>query len=209
MLIFDDPAIILFAIPRTGTTGRMVSLGKRADHVFRSPSVSRHMNVRQFDRHIAPHLPGAARYERVAVLRDPLARLRSWYRYRARLERAAPLSTRHVSFAEFIEAHLSHAPPPWARIGNQVAFLTESSGTLAVDRLFCLERPGVFHAWSRAHLGVGHMKHLNQSRPHGGQLDAGLRRRLYAARAEEFDLHSLVHRTGTLRLHRLQDRLAA
>ncbi|MGR3490485.1 MAG: gamma-glutamyl kinase [Shimia sp.] len=200
MLIFDNPAIVLFAIPRTGTTGRMVSLCDRADHVFRVPTGVRHMSVRQFERRIAPHLPGAHRYTRVAVIRDPLSRLRSWYRYRARPGVAAKHATRHVTFAEFIAAHLSDAPPPWARIGNQITFLTGPDGTLGVDRLFCAERPGIFNAWAGHTLGVPRMKRLNASRPYGGQLDATLRRRLYAAREAEFDLHSQVIRTGTLSL---------
>jgi hypothetical protein len=114
-------------------------------HLLGSPQV-RHTNAQQYADHIEPYLAEVApntAFERVAIIREPVGWLHSWYRFRARSELRGsdnPNSTAHVSFADFIDAYLDAAPPPFAQVGTQREFLLAADSSLGVDRLFAYER---------------------------------------------------------------------
>ncbi|HZZ90382.1 MAG TPA: hypothetical protein VFE13_18780 [Caulobacteraceae bacterium] len=79
-----------------------------------------------------------ADYEVVAIIREPISWLSSWYRYRQdeRFSKQAGISTRDLSFAEFLEAYLEGAHSAYAKIGSPARFVSDKNGQVGVDRLF-------------------------------------------------------------------------
>lgn len=110
-----------------------------------SPSL-RHTDVRLFRRYLAPYLATVApdtEFETVALIREPVSWLYSWYRFRARnaLRTQKHIHcTSHVSFGEFVEAYLANPQPAFARVGSQSEFLSDDEGNLGVDQLFAYEK---------------------------------------------------------------------
>lgn len=110
-----------------------------------SPSV-RHTNVRQYRRYLKPYLLAVApdtEFETVALVREPVSWLYSWYRFRARNALRSQKHihcTSHVTFGEFVEAYLANPQPAFARVGTQSEFLMEEDGNLGVNHLFTYEK---------------------------------------------------------------------
>lgn len=76
----------------------------------------------------------------VAVIREPIDWLGSWYRYRSRAElNGLKNSTAGISFDEFIESYLSDDPKPYARIGSQAKFMSDKDGVVGMSHLFRYE----------------------------------------------------------------------
>ena len=137
MMIFTDKRLTFLATPKTGTTAVYMALQGSAEITFRG--ISKHMNAMQFEKKVAPFLKEAygIKTETVAIMRNPVDQLRSWYRYRARPElKGTSKSTASVSFDEFIKAAISDNPPEFARVGNQIQFLSNGRGRILVDHLF-------------------------------------------------------------------------
>ena len=84
MLIFIKPRIVLLSMPKTGTTALETALAPRAEIAFRIRPEIKHLNLRQYLNRIQPLLePFGAPFQTVAMIREPLDWLRSWYRFRA------------------------------------------------------------------------------------------------------------------------------
>ncbi|MEL6914090.1 MAG: sulfotransferase family 2 domain-containing protein [Pseudomonadota bacterium] len=203
MLIFHGPRLVVFSIPRTGSTSLHEALRPHADIEFSNPPREKHMNVSRFERWCARRGESYAGYTRVAVMREPLARLGSWYRYRQRPEvQGTETSTEDMSFAEFIAQGLDMEAPAAANIGNQHRFVTREDGTFGVDEIFCIERSEVMRAFFAGHFGALTLGHRNASGVAPLTLSAALEARLRRARAAEFALYARVARTGRLTVTR-------
>ncbi|TMV07644.1 hypothetical protein FGK63_09245 [Ruegeria sediminis] len=137
MQVYLKQNLAFLAVPKTGTTAIETRLKRHADIVFANSR--KHVNAAQFHNRVAPFLARfcGARPERVAVMRDPVEQLRSWYRYRARLSpREHAESTSGMSFDDFVLAVIRTPKLPLAAIGSQYAFLTLRDRTVAVHHLF-------------------------------------------------------------------------
>lgn len=143
MLIFLQPRIVLLSVPKTGTTALEQALAPRAEIAFRARPEIKHLNLRQYLHRIRPLLAplGEPDFETVAVIREPLDWLRSWYRFRARDELIGhPNSTARISFARFVDDYLRPGDrPAYARLGRQSEFLAGPDGKIAVDHIFRYE----------------------------------------------------------------------
>ena len=123
-----------------------------------SPSV-RHTNVRQFRRYLKPYLVAVApdtEFETVALIREPVSWLYSWYRFRARnaLRTKQHIHcTSHVTFSEFVAAYLADPQPAFARVGSQAEFLMDEDGKLGVDYLFAYENVQALQTFFSQRLG--------------------------------------------------------
>jgi hypothetical protein len=146
MLVCSEQNIVLFSVPKTGSTAMEVALKPWADIAFYKHR--KHTPVRRYQRKIAPFLRDAfgLEPETLAVIRSPLEHLRSWYRYRA--------ATLEVDFDGFVRAVLSDTPPQWARIGNQHKFLTTGQGTLGINHLFAYEAQPALRRFLSARMGA-------------------------------------------------------
>ncbi len=158
MLIFLQPRLVLLSIPKTGTTALEQALSHRAEIAFRSRPEIKHLNLRQYQHRIKPLLAplGGAPFESVAVMREPLDWLRSWYRFRARDELIGhPNSTAHVGFDRFVRDYLAMGlRPTYARLGRQSEFLTDHAGSFAVDHVYRYEAMPALLAFLEARLGT-------------------------------------------------------
>lgn len=131
MLVFARPRLVLLSVPKTGTTALEAALASDADMVLRNPPHLKHTSLSGWQKHFAPLFQdrGAA-FRTVAVVRDPVDRLRSWYKYRHRDDLVGqPNSTRGLSFDDFAaEVMKPEGRAPYARIGTQSDFLTGKNG---------------------------------------------------------------------------------
>ena len=94
-----------------------------------SPETARqfpHMNAATYARRWAPLVTAemGGPPETIAVMREPLEQMESWFRYRQRESLIGhPNSTHGMSFADFVEARLADPQPPLAAVGRQDRFL--------------------------------------------------------------------------------------
>jgi hypothetical protein len=145
MLIFLRHKLTFLATPKTGTTAVEMALKPRAEIVF---SKSRkHITALRYANKIAPFLedtfgvhPASA-----AVMREPVEQIRSWYKYRSqkRLD-GSKLSTKDISFEQFVREVISDAPPERAQIGRQFNFLTDGKTRVMAEHIFAYENQEAF-----------------------------------------------------------------
>jgi hypothetical protein len=189
MLVFSEQNLVLFSTPKTGSTAMEVALKPWADIAFYKQR--KHTPVGRYQRKIAPFLREAFDLtpETMAVIRDPLEHMRSWYRYRA--------ATLEVDFDTFVKAALSPTPPDWARIGTQHNFLTDRTGNLGITHLFAYEAQPVLRSWLEQRMGACiDFKPLNISPPAPTPISAETQTQFTARYAQEIALHARVTATG-------------
>lgn len=134
MLVFARPRLVLLSVPKTGTTALEAALAGDADLVLRNPPHLKHTNLQGWQKTFAPLFQDkGASFRTVAVVRDPVDRLRSWYKYRNRDDLVGqPNSTRGLSFEDFAAEFMKPGQrAPYARIGTQTDFVTGKDGRLA------------------------------------------------------------------------------
>ncbi len=142
MLVFWEEKLVFLAVPKTGTTALEGALAPRASMVLRDPPHLKHSPVYRYRRFLKPYFrqAGGQEMETLAVVRNPIDWLGSWYRYRHRDTLAGhENSTRDVSFDAFVDGYCRGKPPPFAAIGSQAKFLLTGEGELGVDHLFRYE----------------------------------------------------------------------
>ena len=199
MLIFLDQNLVFLAVPKAGSTAFEAALRPFASIEVRSPPNHRHMTARRYRKTWAPFLKRvwSAGPETIALLREPKARLESWYRYRHAQGRAK--STVEMSFEEFVRASLTDDPPEAAKIGGQDNFTMGEDGEILVDHLFAVERPESLHAFLAGRFGGSvEIAPRNVS----GDVDVTLSQEtegaLLEARAREYALYEKVAEAGHL-----------
>ncbi|MDP2086505.1 MAG: hypothetical protein Q8K20_15020 [Gemmobacter sp.] len=142
MLVFWDQRLVFLATPKTGSTAIAMSLESLASVSIQRPPVLKHTSVQRFHRFVGPYLKVASGHDftTVALMREPLDWLGSWFRYRQRedlLDENA--STKGMSFDDFASAYCETPQPMFAEVGSQARFLAPE-GRAPVDRIFCYER---------------------------------------------------------------------
>ena len=157
MLVFHKERLAFLAVPKTGTTAYHSALAGRADMVISHPSGLKHASVYRYSRFFRPmfNKVGGAEMELLAVMRDPVSWLGSWYRYRQRDDlRESDRSTQGMSFDDFVLAYLKGERPAFADVGSQASFLkTHPSGT-AITYLFRYEELPRLNRFLEERLGV-------------------------------------------------------
>lgn len=193
MLVFWKERLVYLATPKTGSTAIEAALAPLAGVVIQRPPVLKHTNVRSYWQNFAPFIEKAAGegFTVVAMMRDPMDWLGSWYRYRQRDGMPRPEnSTKGLSFDEFVDAYLLKKRPPYADVGRQGAFLAPD-GARGADRIFRYENIDGFVDFLEDRLDCEIMlPRLNVSPPGSTVLAAGTEARLRAAMAEDFALHA-------------------
>lgn len=146
MLVFWKQRLVFLATPKTGTTAIETALESLASVVIQHPPALKHTPVRRYRRFLAPYLKSAAKddFTVVAMMREPIDWLGSWYRYRTREAIAETArSTAAMSFDDFVQGYLERPQPDYADIGSQSTFLQGGDGP-GVDRIFRYEDIGAF-----------------------------------------------------------------
>ncbi len=195
MLVFWPQRLIYLAVPKTGSSAIESVLQPYADIHFKNPPRLKHAKagtMRNFRKLFSPLDP--AEFEQVAVMRDPLDWLGSWYRYRSRkaLE-GDENSTADVSFEDFIDAVISENPPPFAHVGSQFRFLCADGETPIADRIYPYTRINELFTYLEKRLGISlDVPKQNQSSNASLSLEPSSLSRLMKAREAEFALYDQV-----------------
>jgi hypothetical protein len=193
MLVFWKERLVYLATPKTGSTAIEAALEPLASVVIQRPPALKHTNVRRYWQNFAPFLERASGegFMVVALMREPIDWLGSWYRYRQRDGMQRPQnSTKGISFDEFVTAYLGKDRPPYADVGRQGAFLAPD-GARGADQIFCYERIGTFVTFLEDRLNCEIMlPRLNVSPPGTVALSAATEARLRQDLAADFALHA-------------------
>lgn len=141
MLIFHDRRLVFLATPKAGSSAVEAALESLAAVAIQRPAALKHTTAAQFDLHVRPWLEAVSpgpRFTTVALMREPVDWLRSWYRFSMQDDRDDPdHPLAALDFAAFARAAVAPEPPAFARIGRQSDFLASGGGR--VDHVFRYE----------------------------------------------------------------------
>ena len=193
MLVFMKQRMVMLSVPKTGTTAWQTALAPVADIVVRDPPELKHAPLYRYNRFFRPMFEKVckAEMETVAVMREPVDWLGSWYRYRQRpFMEGKPNSTHGVSFDDFVEAYCTGQPPSWANVGSQAKFLEPRPNGTAVTHLFRYDQPDKLLDFMQARLDRSiTLERENVSPDLPLTLSDDIARKLRRKRPEEFDLY--------------------
>lgn len=142
MLVFSTARLVFLSVPKTGTTAYEAALAPLAAMIVRAPPELKHAPMFRYNRFYRPALEKfvSDKLDILAVMREPVSWLGSWYRYRQRDELDGQrVSTKGVSFDEFVTDYLKGQQPPHANVGSQVKFLEPQANGTRVTHLFRYE----------------------------------------------------------------------
>ncbi len=196
MLVFFQERLVFLAVPKTGTTAYQSALGARADMIVRNPPELKHAPLYRYNRFFRPMFEkiGDAHMETVAVMREPISWLGSWYRYRRRpFLQGSRNATHDVSFDEFVLGYLKGSPPAFANVGSQAKFLEPRPNGTAVTHLFRYEDPERLNRFLRDRLDFDFvLNRENVSPAFDLDLSANVECKLRQRRASEFALYDSI-----------------
>ncbi len=205
MIILGRQRLVFLEMPKAASTSisRMMKRGF-PDEVIVRDRADRHIGIIGFRRKIEEPLSLAlgGPLETFSVVRDPLDRAWSWYRYRQREKvRGLSVDTSGIGFERFLEDCLLRPVPAHARTGSQAQFVGFADGRAEVDYLFDfanLHRLKTFLA-KKAAAGL-HLPRRNASADKAmPALPVDLSEALHKTWAEDFALYEAVRTAGCLR----------
>lgn len=192
MLVFWDERLVFLAVPKTGTTAIEGALSPRAAVIMRDPPILKHAPLYRYRNLIEPFLlkAGDVDLETLAVVREPVDWLGSWYRYRYRDELVGHQnSTRDVSFDTFVDEYCKGSPAPFANVGSQAKFLSPGQNRAPVTHLFQYEQQDKLLAFLMDRLSTSiELKLLNVSPRLTLELSPATLEKLRRKRADEFEV---------------------
>ena len=157
MLIFWKQKLAFLAVPKTGTSAYAQALGPIASLSIQDPPELKHAHLICYNRFIRPmyDIVCNTQLDTMAVIREPISWMGSWYRYRQRpFLKGKPTSTQDISFDTFVRGYLQSSPPAYAHIGSQARFITPRAGTPPVTYLFRYENQSRLREFLEHRLGT-------------------------------------------------------
>lgn len=142
MLVFFKERLAFLSVPKTGSTAYQTALATRADMAITDPPLLKHAPVYRYNRFIRPMFLNVcdAEMELMAVMRDPVSWLSSWYRYRQRpFMKDKPNNTFGISFDDFVLGYMKGKRPGFAEVGSQLKFLERQPNGTGITHLFRYE----------------------------------------------------------------------
>lgn len=205
MLVLKKAGLVYLANPKTATQALRAMLRPHAGGTPEE-TLNKHINAQAFDRRWRQRAEGITGrpVETFAVMREPLAHMSSWFRYRQREAlRGHENSTYGMSYAEFVAARLEEEQPPFARIGRQDRFLGfMGAAERPVTYVFDYDRLDLLMLFLSERLGVDLAMPTRNVSPRGEAIDLTLPDDLLArfreGHAGEFALYDQVHELGVL-----------
>lgn len=196
MLVFYKERLVLLAVPKTGTTALLTALRARADIVVADPPELKHAPLYRYNRFFRPMFEKVCNAEMatIAVMREPVSWLGSWYRYRRRpFMKGKANATHDVSFDEFVQAYVRGNQPGFANVGNQAKFLEPRPNGTSVTYMFRYEEPERLAEFLTARLGaMPDLKRENVSPEMDLELSDETERKFRRKCAEEFTLYESI-----------------
>lgn len=191
MLIFWNPRLAFLATPKAGSSAVEAALEPLACAAMLRPAALKHTGLPQWRAHVAPWLGqvAGAPFSSVALMREPVDWLRSWYRFRLRDDQDDPDHVvQGMSFADFARAYADPGGAVRRQTGSQTAFLTD--GAARVDHIFRYEEMPAFIAWLEDRLGCAiDLPRVNVPPPVEVGLTPAEETALRAAMAEDLRLY--------------------
>jgi hypothetical protein len=191
-MFFAKERLVLLAVPKTGTTAWQMALAPHASMVVRDPPELKHAPVYRYNRFFRPMFEKFCDgpIEVVAVVREPVSWLGSWYRYRRRpFLQGQPASTKGIDFDAFVRGYLAQPQPAFAAVGSQAAFLAPRPNGARANRVFRYEAPVAFEGFLEARLGRRVTPGRENESPQAGlDLTPATERALRAACRADFEL---------------------
>lgn len=193
MLVFWDQRLVLLATPKTGSTAIAMALEPLASVSIQRPPVLKHTTAQRYARFIGPYLLQASGepFTTVALMREPIDWLGSWYRFRQRDDVMDPkASSRGMSFDEFALAYCEDPRPPVAHVGSQAVFL-QPKNKPPVDRVFRYENIGALTHFLEERLNCEIiLPRVNVSPEAVTVLSPGVRKQLERTMADDLELYA-------------------
>jgi hypothetical protein len=177
MMAMTGAGFVFLSMPKAGSTAIQRHFSKHAEVLFRQPPGMKHMSASTFENTMAPWFDRFGRprssYETVCLVRHPVDRARSWWRYRSRAEVSAEKATTDLSFAAFAEQLVSGEVP----LGTAWNFVTTMAGEPLVDRVYAYEHLADAADWMAGRLGIAppELDRTNVSPERDGDVDPGVR----------------------------------
>lgn len=198
MQVFLKANLAFISVPKTGSTAYEIAMRPHADIVFTKRL--KHMTAGKFHNKFRPFLEDSfgRNPELMAVMRNPVDQIRSWYKYRSpeRLGMEDRHSTRGMSFDDYVLEVISDDPAPCAGIGQQFNFLT-IKGETPVNHLFAYENQPLIRGFIEDRLGTTlNLKDKNVSPDIAAPLSPEVEAKLRRARAAEFALYEAILDAG-------------
>ncbi|MFC3616485.1 gamma-glutamyl kinase [Lutimaribacter marinistellae] len=194
MLVFFKERLVLLSVPKTGTTAYQTALRARADIVVSDPPELKHAPIYRYDRFFRPIFEKmfGVEMEIMAVVRDPVDWLGSWYRYRQRpFLRGRPKATHDISFDEFVLAYLRGKRPTFANVGSQARFLTPRPGGAPARHVFRYENQDGIRSFLEERLQTDiYLQRENVSPEMTLELSKDVEEKYRRKCPEEFELHA-------------------
>lgn len=196
MLVFWKEKLVFLSSTKTGSSAIHEMLGDIADVAMRHPPRLKHTTAPAFRKKYRPlFFPDQPEnLMTVAVMREPIDWLGSWYRYRSRDGLAdSDKSTRDVSFDEFVNAYLDDQRPAYADLGSQGRFLCGNGNTPKVDRIFDFARMDTLRRYFEERLGRSlTLRPVNVSPKRDLELSVDTETRLRTKLARDFALYDAI-----------------
>ena len=142
MQIFWKQRLVMLSVPKTGSSAFEAALAPYASITVSDPPELKHAPVYRYNRFFRPMMEkmGADQMDIMAVIREPVSWLGSWYRYRQRpFLDGKPTSTKGLNFDDFCQAYCQEVRPPFANVGAQSKFVEPRPNGVAVTHLFRYE----------------------------------------------------------------------
>jgi hypothetical protein len=203
VLILGLQHIVVLEMPKTGSLALRAMLALYT--LPASDRAARHIGYDGFLRKHAPHL--AAGFGRtpqtVAVVRDPLGRMQSWYRYRRRDKvKGKPASTHGISFDYFVRAYLDGVDKQMTNVGRQDRFVGWTGQFARVDHLFDYKQLPLMEAFFSNRMGTPLTLPQKNISPKSAltdySLDPATLARFHSQNLAEFELYHAVAGAGHL-----------
>jgi len=196
VIVFFKERLAFLSVPKTGTTAYEKALAPRADMVISNPPMLKHAPVYRYNRFIRPMFLKVCdvELELMAVMREPISWLGSWYRYRRRpAMEGQPNNTFDVSFDEFVLAYMKGDKPGFADVGSQLKFMeTQPNGT-GITHHFRYEDQARLQAFLQDRLAVKiALSQENVSPQMDLSLSPNVEKRFKRKFAAEFDLYHSI-----------------
>ena len=188
--------LVFLSVPKTGTTAFQTALAPRADIVISDPPELKHAPVYRYNRFFRPMFEKVcnAEMDLLAVMREPVDWLGSWYRYRRRPFMEGRANATHaISFDTFVEGYVQGDRPGYADVGSQAKFLESRPNGVAVKYLFRYDDQDRLVAFLEERLGCRiTLARENVSPAMPLDLAPELKAKLRRKCAAEFDLYDSI-----------------
>ena len=197
MLVFWKQRLVFLSVPKTGTTAIETALAPHAGIVISDPPELKHAPLYRYNRFFRPMFERACKednMETLAVMREPISWLGSWYRYRQRdFIKGRPTSTKGITFDEFVDAYTRGDRPAYANVGSQAKFLEPRPNGTQITHLFRYEDQPPLLRFLKSRLGVDfELERKNVSPRVALSLSPDIEAKLRRKCAAEFELYDTI-----------------